>query len=104
MLVTYGRSARMSGESDNVSNFDLYDPSSEPQRPPAAAISGALEATEHALTEMTDAVRFEPLALICLQDLDPSLRPTGGPGDRQRDAVGGSLFEDEKSVQRDLAR
>jgi len=98
MLVTYGRSARMSGESDIVSKFHLYDPGLEPQRPPAAAIPGALEATEHALTEMTDAVRFERLALICLQDLDPSLRPTGGPGDRQRDAVGGRLFEDERLV------
>jgi len=88
----------MRDESDNVGDFDLYDPSLEPERPPAAAIPGALEATEHALTEMTDAARFEPLALICLQDLDPSLRPTGGPGDRQRDAVGGPLFEDEKSV------
>ena len=88
----------MRDESDNVGDFDLYDPSLEPERPPAAAIPRALEATEHALTEMTDAARFEPLALICLQDLDPSLRPTGGPGDRQRDAVGGPLFEDEKSV------
>lgn len=98
MLLTYRGSAPMRDESDNVGDFDLYDPSLEPERPPAAALPGALEATEHALTEMTDAARFEPLALICLQDLDPSLRPTGGPGDRQRDAVGGPLFEDEKSV------
>lgn len=88
----------MSGEPDKVADLDLYDPRAEPARPPAAAIPGEPEATEHALTQMTDAARFEALALICLQDLDPSLRPTGGPGDRQRDAVGGSLFEDEKSV------
>jgi len=81
-----------------VANFDLYDSSWGPPRPPAAAISGGLEATEHALTQMTDAARFEALALICLQDLDPSLRPTGGPGDRQRDAVGGPLFQDKESV------
>lgn len=76
----------------------VYDSEFQPERPSAVVVPGALAATEQALAVMTDAARFEDLALICVQDLDPSLRPTGGPGDRQRDAVGGALFEDEKSV------
>lgn len=81
----------MSGEPDEVTDLDLYDSSLEPARPPVAAIPSELEATEHAL--MTDAARLEDLALICLQDLDPSLRPTSGPGDRQRRRCRRTLFE-----------
>ena len=70
----------------------------EPPRPPAAAIPGAVRQTEHALETMKDSNRFEDLVVLCLQDLDPTLRPTGGPGDRQRDAVTGALFLNEKTV------
>jgi hypothetical protein len=47
---------------------------------------------------MRDSDRFEDLVVLCLQDFDPTLRPTGGPGDRQRDAVTGALFLDEETV------
>jgi HEAT repeat protein len=62
---------------------------------PAVTVPGALRATELALESMTDAGRFEDLAVLALQGLEPSLRPTGGPGDRQRDAVAGSLRTDD---------
>jgi hypothetical protein len=48
---------------------------------------------------MTDAKRFENLAVLCLQEFVPSLRPTGGSGDRQRDAVAGPIL----APQEDLA-
>lgn len=62
--------------------------------PPAADIPGAVARTEHALGELGDADRFEQIAVYCLDKFEPSLRPTGGPGDEQRDAVGGPLFAD----------
>jgi hypothetical protein len=46
-------------------------------------------ATITALERLTDHHAFEEAAVRLLQDLDPSLRSTGGPGDRARDAVGG---------------
>jgi hypothetical protein len=47
---------------------------------------------------MKDPNRFEDLVVLCLQDLDRTLRPTGGSGDRQRDAVTGGLFLDAETV------
>ncbi|MBS1870176.1 MAG: ATP-binding protein [Actinobacteria bacterium] len=44
---------------------------------------------------MTDDRRFEDLVVLALQGLEPSLRPTGGAGDRQRDAVAGSFRTDD---------
>jgi hypothetical protein len=66
--------------------------------PPAATVPGALRATEVALEGMTDDRRFEDLAVLALQGLEPSLRPTGGAGDRQRDAVAGSFRTDDDSL------
>jgi hypothetical protein len=63
--------------------------------PPAATVPGAVRATEVALEGMTDDRRFEDLAVLALQGLEPSLRPTGGAGDRQRDAVAGSFRTDD---------
>jgi hypothetical protein len=62
--------------------------------PPAADIPGAIAKTEHALLELGDAERLEQIAVYCLEKFEPSLRQTGGPGDEQRDAVGGPLFAD----------
>jgi hypothetical protein len=59
--------------------------SAQPELPPAADIPGALAATENALERMTDPHRFEDLVTLALQGLIPSLRATGGSGDRQRD-------------------
>jgi hypothetical protein len=70
----------------------------EPSRPPAAAIPGALRQTELALEKMNAPDRFEDLVVLCLQDYDRTLRPTGGSGDRQRDAVTGGLFLTEDMV------
>jgi hypothetical protein len=70
----------------------------EPRRPPAAAIPGALRQTELAVETMKASDRFEDLVVLCLQDFDPTLRATGGPGDRQRDAVTGALFLTEETV------
>ena len=72
--------------------LSLLDIPFEPERPPAAAIPDALRQTELALVTMKASDRFEDLVVLCLQDLDPTLRPTGGSGDRQRDAVAGALF------------
>ncbi len=45
--------------------------------------------TVRGLEELSDHQQFELVVTQLLQDLDPSLRHTGGSGDRARDAVGG---------------
>jgi hypothetical protein len=62
-----------------------------PPAPPGTEIAGALEATAFALERFTDHPRFEQLGLLLLQEIEPSLRGTGGPGDEAQDGVGGPL-------------
>lgn len=66
----------------------------KPASPPAADIPGAIAQTEHALRTLTDSARFEEIAVACLREFEPTLRRSGGAGDEQRDAVGGSLMAD----------
>ena len=47
----------------------------------------ATEETARALLGMTDHVRFEELVHVLLRDVEPTVRPLGGVGDRARDAV-----------------
>lgn len=65
-----------------------------PPLPPSADIPGAVATTESALLALTDADRFERIAVACLQEFEPTLRNTGGAGDEQRDGVGGPLRAD----------
>ena len=65
-----------------------------PPLPPSADIPGAVATTESALLALTDADRFERIAVACLQEFEPTLRNTGGAGDEQRDGVGGPLRVD----------
>ncbi|HXN36944.1 MAG TPA: hypothetical protein VN892_02805 [Solirubrobacteraceae bacterium] len=54
----------------------------------------AWRATERQLEEMTGAEDFERLVQVLLYDIDPSVRPLGGVGDRARDAAGDLVLDD----------
>jgi hypothetical protein len=79
-----------------MSADDFIDPVAA--RSPAADIPGALEQTQQALLLLRDPGRLEQIAVVCLQQFAPSLRRSGGAGDEQRDAVGGSLVVDGDEV------
>jgi hypothetical protein len=60
--------------------------------------------TASALLGMTDHVRFEELVHVLLNDIDPTIRPLGGVGDRARDAVADLAFGDGAIVSISLER
>src|SRR3954452_25562696 len=72
---------------------DGYETPATPS-PPAAEIPGATAQTEQVLLALTDSDRFEEIAVVCLREFAPTLRRSGGSGDEQRDAIGGSLRVD----------
>ncbi len=55
--------------------------------PPTPEQLTVWRATEAALESMTSSEGFERLVQVLLGDIDPSIRPLGGVGDRGRDAV-----------------
>jgi len=55
--------------------------------PGGAGVPAGRQATADALEAFTDPTRFERLAYVLLEELDPALRPLGGGADRGRDAV-----------------
>jgi hypothetical protein len=57
-----------------------------------------LDSTARALEGLTDSHAFERASVALLQDLDPSLRHTGGSGDRARDGIGGLITGREDSL------
>lgn len=61
-------------------------------KPPAGEIPGAIAQTQAKIAALRDGDLFEEIAVVCLRKFTPSLRRSGGPGDQQRDAVGGSLM------------
>ena len=61
---------------------------------PATSIPGAIARTEQAIAALHDSDLLERIAVVCLRDFEPTLRQSGGPGDEQRDGVGGSLKVD----------
>jgi hypothetical protein len=62
--------------------------------PAAGEIPSAIAQTEAKIAALRDSDLFEEIALVCLRKFEPSLRRSGGSGDQQRDAVGGSLMVD----------
>lgn len=77
----------------DASTRDARLPASPPS-PPCADITGAVAKTEHALLTLTDSERLEKIAVGCLQQFEPTLRNSGGTGDKQRDGIGGPLRAD----------
>jgi len=68
----------------------------------------AWRATETRLEEMASGEEFERLVHVLLYDIDPSVRPVGGVGDRARDAVGDLAHGDHSifsiSIEKEWAR